>query len=427
MNPQRWLTFALAAVLIALIAWWTAADTWALRAIMLAPVVRLTFIFQSRGRDPAAFLRALRTFAIMLAVAALIALVQHQAFAQLLAGHIRPAELIFTAWFYAGCLVGLECLDLLIRRLTDRIKQRAVVTPLRLVAIVLLALPLAMATLQTFRIKVGYTLSPLTQRHDPVEFNTRTADGLNIHGYFFNQNHPTTLIIAHGLGAHAENFSTYATALLRKHPINTLIVDLRGHGYSDGHTTSFGYHETADLLAAVDWLQRQHPQASEHLIFYGFSMGSAAAARAASQIPQTVGLIVDSGFARLTDMAWMLAENLPPGLGHFTYGVALPAASLLSEAPLWRVAPVQTITQLDVPVYALHGDNDMQIPAEQGRRLMDLPDVEGRMIPGGRHTNLPDADSTYFQQLGGFIDRLIAGVSDDATPAPTTPAPTSPR
>ncbi|QNN22586.1 alpha/beta fold hydrolase [Planctomycetales bacterium ZRK34] len=410
---------ALLLIALPLIGWWTWPETWIVRLIMLAPVVRFATLIStdSRERKLAVFLSRAKVFVVTIGISIAAAVAQHMSMAQMLGGFVRPTEVVFTAWFYIGCLSILEGIDWLLRRALMKLPAAPLRTPLRLLIIIMIILPSAMAIVECVRVKTGYTLGEHALAFDPIEFHTTTSDGLNIHGYFFDRGHDTTLIIAHGLGAHTDNFSPYATALLNDHPINSLIIDLRAHGYSAGHTASFGSLESRDLLAAVDWLDVNHPAASKHLVFYGFSMGAAAATQAAVKSPRAVGLILDSGYARLTDMAYVLASQLPQGVRQYAYYTGLGAASAITQAPLWKLAPVETIARLNMPVRVFHGSADVQIPREQGEQLLDLPNVTGRMIAGGGHTNL-SADPRYFVDMGRFIDLLLA---DDGEQNPSSP------
>lgn len=416
MNPKRiaWLVLTLP-----LVGWWTWPETLVVRLIMLAPILRIVMLLPTSNPEPqpGVFSRA-RVFAVTLAIGFGAALAQHLSMAHLLGGFIRPTEVIFTGWFYTGCLSVLEGVDVLLKRAMVKLPAAPLRTPVRLLMLVLIILPGAMAIAECVRVKTGYTLDEQAQREHPIVFDATTSDGLRLRGYFFDRGHDVTIIVAHGLGAHAQNFMHNAIGPLSDHPVNSLIVDFRGHGYSAGHTSSFGSLEARDLLAGVDWLDAHHPTASKRLIFFGYSMGAAAAAQAASRCPRAIGLILDSGYARLTDMARVLAGGLPQGVRQYALYTGLAAASAITQAPLWRLAPVETIARLDIPVRVFHGSADTQIPREQGEQLLNLPGVTGRLIAGGEHTNL-SVDPRYAVDVSRFIELLLADDEQD----PTSPAP----
>ncbi|MBI1368652.1 MAG: alpha/beta fold hydrolase [Planctomycetes bacterium] len=400
---------ALLLMAIALTWWFCHADTWLVWLIFTAPCIRLAVTRTGRS---------LGVFLVTLAFGSALAVSAHIGTVHMLGGFIRPLELLWSAWFYTGCFTTLEGLDWALTKLLTRVRPAGLRSGVRLAIIVMLVLPLAVSIIETVHPKTGYTLPDYAADLHPTEFVTPSTNHVRIHGYYFDRGHDTTIIIAHGLGAHAENFMPFATALLPDEPINSMIIDLRAHGYSGGHTASFGYHETDDVLAALNWLRQTHPQAAKRIIFYGFSMGAAAAVRAAERTPECIGVILDSGYARLTEMAWIIAGEIPRPFNYYCFYTAVPTASALCQAPLWTLAPVDTVAKLHVPVHVAHGAADTLIPVSQGRELLKAPNVTGSIVPGGTHTNLSSADPAYFVKLGRFVELLMRPASSDA---PSTP------
>lgn len=415
--------------LLAAAAWLARFDSWAVLAVLTVGAARLALL----GRFAPDRREALRTVILSAAVAGVAAMLLHLSAARLLDGYLRPLELAFTAWLLFGGLAILEALDRAVKRLLTALAQRrdtgeAPAMPVaqgvaRLLLALLLIPPALGAMVYVVRPKTGYNLPANVAELGADRFETHAADGVPIRGWFIDRDAEATLVLCHGLGAHAGNFSPYLPPIVQRHDVNGLLFDFRAHGFSGGHTSSFGYHETHDVTAVLDWLRRRHPQAAQRVILYGFSMGSAAAISAAEGRDEVAGLVIDSGFAELTEVARAMADRTGgriPGAGAYLYHTTLPPASLMAGAPLWRVRPEQDLARLRVPVRVFHGTADTMIPAEQGSRLMDLPHAEGGLIEGGRHTGLPAADPTYLDSVGRFIDFLLA----DRTDAPSNQPPT---
>jgi len=415
---QRITGLTLAAALGAISLWLCRFETWLVLLIMTATALRLAVLFYGSTDAPR---RAWAMGATYLGVGLATALAMHLMMARMLGGFVRLDELAWSTLFYAGAIAALDSFDAALKWSLRKWSSAMGQSLVRLVVILLLVPPAALATLQVVRVKPGYTLPDAALALQPHTVTLHAADGLPLRAYYFDRGHPTTVIVSHGLGAHSENFMPYLLTILLHHKVNGLILDLRAHGYSAGHTCSFGHHEQHDMAAAVTWLRDNHTERSERLIFYGFSMGSAAVLPVAADTPQTIGVIVDSGFARLTDTANAMLSGIPKPLLRVLMPLGLGIASALAETPLWDVVPERDMARLDVPVRIVHGLEDMMIPASQGERLMQHRTATGRLIPGGQHTSLPNADTDYFRYIGRFIDRLLNPPDSDT---PDDPGPT---
>ena len=58
------------------------------------------------------------------------------------------------------------------------------------------------------------------------------------------------------------------------------MLDLRGHGESEGEPTTLGYQEVRDVRDALSWLEEQGFEPVE-VVLHGWSMGGATVLRAA--------------------------------------------------------------------------------------------------------------------------------------------------
>lgn len=73
---------------------------------------------------------------------------------------------------------------------------------------------------------------------------------------FFSKATSRTIILLHGIRGYKEHFSELAIRLNGK-GYNTLALDLRAHGDSDGKYCTYGFYEKYDVQKAVDFLITQ--------------------------------------------------------------------------------------------------------------------------------------------------------------------------
>jgi hypothetical protein len=225
-----------------------------------------------------------------------------------------------------------------VRRIADpRRRQLAraamLISPLRFCAVVFFVAPLVVGSL-VHRIKIG------NPRHlgdnadlalQNVQFNT--ADGLTLSGWFLpDGDSDSTVVICHGAGANKGNFIDFLRVFDGR-GYSSLIFDARSHGESDGHTSTFGLFEIADVYAAVDWLKRERPDRARHVYGLGSSMGAMTLVRAAAHDQRIEAIVLDSCFASVPLLAKQHARRLPV-LGPILTDLVLASMSLHAGASL---------------------------------------------------------------------------------------------
>jgi alpha-beta hydrolase superfamily lysophospholipase len=179
---------------------------------------------------------------------------------------------------------------------------------------------------------------------------------------------------------------------------SVLAIDYRGFGKSDGELPS---EQTVyeDARAAWQALAQMQPDPKRRFI-YGHSLGGAIAIDLASHLgrsgdPQARGLIVESSFTTLADMAKSLSTPW------------LPLQLILSQ----KFEAVDKIAQVGMPVLIVHGTDDRYVPSHFSEKLFDA--APGRkkllLIEGGSHNNsMRVGESAYrraFVELFGFNPR----------------------
>jgi fermentation-respiration switch protein FrsA (DUF1100 family) len=168
---------------------------------------------------------------------------------------------------------------------------------------------------------------------------------------------------------------------LRDFGFSVLAIDYRGFGKSDGDIpTEKTVYE--DAHAAWNWLAAQQSDPGRRFI-YGHSLGGAVAidlaaslngdGDASSRPPLAAGLIVESSFTTLEDMAKSL-----------TYPW-LPVGLVLSQ----KFDSIGKITKVNLPVLIVHGAADHFVPARFSEALYQAAPGAKKLllIDGGTHNN----------------------------------------
>lgn len=212
-----------------------------------------------------------------------------------------------------------------------------------------------------------------------------------MHGWWIpaNQADAKVLLYLHGNGiniganvAHANRFHQLG--------FSVLLIDYRGYGRSEGKfpTESRVYQ---DAETAWNYLVKQRPS---EIFIYGHSLGGAIAINLAIHHPEAAGLIVESSFTSIKDIA-----NLQ---GRFWI---FPVNLILNQ----RFDSISKVRSLKIPVLFIHGEADLQVPATMSQQLYAAaPEPKYLfLVPGAGHNNTAEiAGGQYFQTIRKFLQQV---------------------
>lgn len=156
------------------------------------------------------------------------------------------------------------------------------------------------AQLEAFVTPVRLTnISQPEQLNRPYkDVTVTTSDGLKISGWYFTGTRPDAIILVHGINANRLAVVPEAK-ILAEAGYHLLLIDLRGHGLSEGNQATYGYREAWDVQAAVNYLDAL-PEI-EHIGALGTSYGGAAVARAAAIDPRLEAVVIEGSYSSLPD------------------------------------------------------------------------------------------------------------------------------
>lgn len=232
----------------------------------------------------------------------------------------------------------------------------------------------------------------------------RTCDGQDIGAWFVegkDNDSASQILLLHGnKGSRANSLKRAEFLASAGHPV--LMISLRAHGDSTGDFNDIGYSARHDVVAAVAFLERKHPDRS--IVVMGVSLGSAAAIFASRELGRRVhGYILESPYQDLKTAVWNRTQtHLPPILAPLGY-VGLRLVGPLFLPHLEEISPLQAIGGIpsDVPVLIMAGEADPLARPAEARALFDRVASHGELafFPGADHNNLFSSASDRYRRL----------------------------
>lgn len=197
-----------------------------------------------------------------------------------------------------------------------------------------------------------------------------------------------TILYLHGTGGNI-SYNLARIDGLRQLGFSVLAVDYRGYGMSRG---SFPHESQlyADGQTAWAYLTKVRGIPAEKIIIYGESLGGAIALDLAIKQANAGGLILQSTFTSMADVAnqsiWMRG---------------IPVDLLLDR----RFDSIAKIPALRVPVLVIHGLNDNGIPSRMSQKLYDLAPTRKQLllVPDAEHIKIYQPKYSYLQAIQKFF------------------------
>ena len=238
-------------------------------------------------------------------------------------------------------------------------------------------------------------------------------DGLKLHALYLPQQSESHkyAVLCHGYGS-IPLFMGRSAVHFYDMGFNILAPAARAHEQSEGRYASMGWLERRDIVAWVDTLVEQDPEAQ--IILYGISMGGATVMMTAGEAdlaPNVKCIIEDCGYTSVWDE---FAGQLDELFGLPTFPV-LDAASLVTQARAGfgfkEASAVEQLKKTALPMLFIHGEDDTFVPYWMLDVVYDAcasGEKECLSIPGAVHGEASWEDpELYWSTVEAFLEKYI--------------------
>jgi len=237
---------------------------------------------------------------------------------------------------------------------------------------------------------------------------TSTNKGeLKLHAYEIENNSEIWAIVIHGYSGQSKDMTYYAQQYYNK-GYNVLVVDLRGHGQSQGDYIGMGWHDRLDIIDWANYLINKNEDCK--IILHGVSMGAATVMMATGEnLPDNVKVAIeDCGYSSIWDefeMQLKLLYNLPtfPVLNAASAICKIRAGYMLEEGSC-----IEQVKKSKIPTLFIHGDQDTFVPFEMLDMVYEAANCEKEklVIEGAAHAQSAGVNhNLYWKIIDEFIEK----------------------
>lgn len=245
--------------------------------------------------------------------------------------------------------------------------------------------------------------------YEPVWITSR--DGLKLAGRYYHVLDGACLHIQfHGYrGSGGRDFAA-GNLVARELGYNTLVVDQRAHGLSQGNTMTFGILERWDCLCWAEYAARRFGKDTP-IFLSGISMGAATVLMASDlPLPENVaGIIGDCPYSGPLEIVRKVCRDVHiPGWLSVPLGIA--AAWIWGHFSLNQTSAREAVRYARVPVLLIHGMEDKYIPPEMSRIIQENCAGECflELFPGAAHGGSCLTDTgRYRRVLDAFVRHCL--------------------
>lgn len=210
---------------------------------------------------------------------------------------------------------------------------------------------------------------------DSIPHSFITEDELNIVAWEVEVENPKGIVILlSGMqGPSVTSFFGYSK-LLRDNNYASLLIEMRGHGDSEGDRVSLGIEEILDVKAGVDYIKSTNKYKDVPLIVWGTSMGGVTAINAIGELADIDGIISCSAYSSWEDVFSdnMISMGMPSIIANVERPFLTAYMGFSYGFGNLKINPMKEIKKLNGrPALIAHSTEDTQIPYASFERLIE--------------------------------------------------------
>lgn len=190
---------------------------------------------------------------------------------------------------------------------------------------------------------------------------------------------------------------------------NTLIIDQRSAGESQGEYYSYGFKESLDITLWIDYLIKNNPDVN--IVLYGVSMGASTVMLSLNQkLPKNVKCVIeDCGYSSMEEeIDYVIRKE--HDLKYTKLILKLIEKQMIDKFgySFEDVNVKKGLDKNEIPIMFIHGMEDELVPYEMSKKLYNhnLGEKKFYPVPNEGHCFAIN-DPNYFNHINNFIEKNL--------------------
>jgi fermentation-respiration switch protein FrsA (DUF1100 family) len=235
---------------------------------------------------------------------------------------------------------------------------------------------------------------PADLNAQPVNF--KSDSGANVHGWWCPvRNSRGAVLLLPGIRANRLSMVDRARFLYRA-GYSVLLMDFQATGETKGERITFGWKESRDAIAAVNFIRNTEPASRVAVI--GSSLGGVATLLATPSL-NLDALILEGVYPTIETATTNRLENYFGPLGRFAAPLLLKQLHMRLGISANDLRPIDHIADVDCPVFIMSGERDRTTTQENTEALFSRaqPPKQLWFVPKAGHVDLHKAAGAEYE------------------------------
>ena len=262
--------------------------------------------------------------------------------------------------------------------------------------------------------------NPLQDIYKPEDFGLdareiilTTEDGFQIwSSEVFIENPKAVIIYLSGIQQPSVTYFYGHSRWMKNEGYASILLEVRGHGSSEGERICFGYEEVADVKAVVDYIKMQEKYKDVPIVLHGVSMGGAVAINSFGMIKEIDGLIAMSAYSSLEDVVYdmMRSMYIPRVICSIEKSIINKTAKLIFGNKVDQIKPIIQIKNVgERPALLIASMGDTEVRPINMKRLLDngSDNIEHWLRDSYEHFIINEKDFANMEKDQEYCDRIL--------------------